>query len=224
MAKLSLPRRQAFQLRGSISAPPKGGTCVALETVTSTGQFRRQICRLLAIGQLAACGTGTESEPVSSRQVGDLIASPPRLCAGAALAASFVATGVNRAPTTTPVAFRPYYPSDGRNKHMVTFEKAMIAVNLGGLLLTGVDVGIAAKAVIIPDAVADSLSATYWDYNGPMRNALKDQSRAARNGLLLVVAGTVLQAIAIVAPFFARFPLRRSKVCTDAFLNERIAR
>jgi hypothetical protein len=86
---------------------------------------------------------------------------------------------------------------------MNTFDKAMIALNLGGLLLTGIGAAIAAKAVIIADAQAATLSGTYWDGNKALEDSLKRQSRSARNGLLLVVAGTVLQAAAIVGPFVA---------------------
>ncbi len=76
------------------------------------------------------------------------------------------------------------------------------ALNLAGLLLTAGGAFVAAHAVIITDKQAELLSGTYFDGNEAMRDALMKQSRSARNGLMCVVAGTVLQAAALVIPIF----------------------
>jgi hypothetical protein len=85
---------------------------------------------------------------------------------------------------------------------MTTFEKSMIALNLGGLLLTAIGAGVAAKSVIITREQAETTSGTYWGGNNAFRDALLSQSRAAKNGLLCVVFGSLLQAVSIVGPLF----------------------
>jgi hypothetical protein len=77
-------------------------------------------------------------------------------------------------------------------------------LNLFGLLLTGcVGAFVAARAVIISDEQAKLLSGTYYGGNNALREALLAQSRSARNGLLCVVLGTVLQAVALIYPIVA---------------------
>jgi hypothetical protein len=73
------------------------------------------------------------------------------------------------------------------------------SLNFLGLLLIGFGAYITARAVIISDEQAELLSGTYYDGNNSLRDALKAQSRSARNGLLCVVCGTVLQMLALLA-------------------------
>lgn len=77
-------------------------------------------------------------------------------------------------------------------------------LSLVGLLFTGVGAFVAARAVIISDEQAKLLSGTYYNGNNALRDALKSQSRSARKGLLCVVAGTALQAAALLYPLLAR--------------------
>jgi|SoiMethySBSTD1v2_1073268.scaffolds.fasta_scaffold245278_3 hypothetical protein len=77
-------------------------------------------------------------------------------------------------------------------------------LNLIGLALTGVGAWLAAWNVIIKPEQAKLLSGTYWDENKALYEALLAQSRGARTGLLFVVAGTALQAVALILPVFLR--------------------
>lgn len=66
------------------------------------------------------------------------------------------------------------------------------------MALTAVGAAWAAKAVIIKDTTAEALGGTYWGGNNLLKTALKKQSRAAGFGLLLVMAGTLLQAASVI--------------------------
>jgi hypothetical protein len=48
---------------------------------------------------------------------------------------------------------------------------------------------------IISDADATATAGTYWGSNPHLKRSLLAQSRAARNGLLAIVLGTILQII-----------------------------
>jgi hypothetical protein len=73
-------------------------------------------------------------------------------------------------------------------------------LNFIGLVLTGVGAGLAAWNVMLKPEQAKALSGTYWDDNKALYDALLAQSRGARNGLWFVVAGTAVQAAALVLP------------------------
>jgi hypothetical protein len=73
-------------------------------------------------------------------------------------------------------------------------------LSLLGLLLTGYGAFVASRAVIISDEQAKILSDAYFGDNNALRDALKAQSRSARNGILRVVFGTALQVIGLKFP------------------------
>jgi hypothetical protein len=65
---------------------------------------------------------------------------------------------------------------------------------------------IAARAVIISESQANSLSGTRWNGNSDLKAALLAQSRAARNGLWCIVAGTAFQLAALIYAFLQSYP------------------
>ena len=69
---------------------------------------------------------------------------------------------------------------------------------LFGLLVTAIGSGWAASAVIIDKKTATELAATKWDLNEELRRSLIEQSRAARNGLMVVVIGSALQFAGVI--------------------------
>jgi hypothetical protein len=81
-------------------------------------------------------------------------------------------------------------------------RQAAVWISLFGLLLTGVGAFVAARAVIISERQATDLATTKWDINAELRNSLLDQSKSARNGLALVVVGTVFQVIGTALPLW----------------------
>lgn len=83
---------------------------------------------------------------------------------------------------------------------MPVFDTVIVILNLGGLLLAALGALVAARAVIISDQQANAISGTYWDDNAALKEALLAQSRSARNGLVMVMLGALLQAAAIAAP------------------------
>jgi hypothetical protein len=72
------------------------------------------------------------------------------------------------------------------------------ALNLIGLLLTGTAAFIASRAVIISEKHSRMLSRTSWNGKDALQDALLAQSRAARNGLWCIVAGTAFQIFALI--------------------------
>ena len=62
-----------------------------------------------------------------------------------------------------------------------------------GLLVTFAGACWAAQAVIIDEKTARELATPKWDMNEDLRQALLKQSRAARNGLILVGIGSAIQ-------------------------------
>lgn len=72
-------------------------------------------------------------------------------------------------------------------------------LNLSGMALTALGAAWAAAAVIITDKKAEAVAGTYWNYNPLLKASLKRQSRAAAFGLLLVMAGTLLQAASVLS-------------------------
>jgi hypothetical protein len=81
-------------------------------------------------------------------------------------------------------------------------RQAAIWISLFGLLLTGIGAFVASRAVIIGEKQAADLATTKWDMNVNLKNSLLGQSKSARNGLALVVAGTVFQAIGTALPLW----------------------
>jgi hypothetical protein len=81
-------------------------------------------------------------------------------------------------------------------------RQAAIWISLFGLLLTGAGAFVAARAVIISEKQATDLASTKWGMNVELRNSLLDQSKSARNGLALVVVGTVFQVIGTALPLW----------------------
>ena len=67
-----------------------------------------------------------------------------------------------------------------------------------GLVLAAVGAYVASDAVVLTEEQATEIARTNWDSNPALRRALLDQSRTARNGLRLVMAGAFLQAIGTV--------------------------
>jgi hypothetical protein len=57
--------------------------------------------------------------------------------------------------------------------------------------------GFAASAVILDENTITALASTKWNMNEELKQALLDQSRAARNGLVLVAVGSFLQVIGV---------------------------
>lgn len=90
------------------------------------------------------------------------------------------------------IAIRPAGPE--------VFETGL---NLVGLLLTMIGAIIAARAVIISESQAKSLSSTRWNGNSDLRTALLVQSRAAQRGLWCIVAGTAFQVVALIYAFLS---------------------
>lgn len=68
-----------------------------------------------------------------------------------------------------------------------------ITLTLVGLAATALGAWIAARAVIITEQRAAKLAETHWDKSRPLEAAFIAQSEAARNGLYLVMVGTILQ-------------------------------
>ncbi|HVA15164.1 MAG TPA: hypothetical protein VNF99_18090 [Stellaceae bacterium] len=61
----------------------------------------------------------------------------------------------------------------------------------------------AATGVIMSEKTATELASTKWDMNEELRDALRSQSRKARDGLVLVAIGSVLQIAGVVWQAFA---------------------
>jgi hypothetical protein len=72
------------------------------------------------------------------------------------------------------------------------------ALNILGLLFTGIGASIASRAVIISEKQANLLSGPHLYGNKELRDALVRQSRSAQKGLLCVVVGAGLQLAALV--------------------------
>jgi hypothetical protein len=83
---------------------------------------------------------------------------------------------------------------------MTRFIDAASALLIVGLLVSLIGAAWAAKAVIIDENTAAQLSATKWNGNDALRQALLDQSRAARDGLILIGLGSVIQIAGVVWP------------------------
>ena len=66
-----------------------------------------------------------------------------------------------------------------------------LLVSLGGALWT-------ASAVIIDERTAHELASTKWDENAGLEGALLDQSRATRDGLILIAFGSAIQIVGVV--------------------------
>lgn len=75
------------------------------------------------------------------------------------------------------------------------FDSALLLV---GLLLSLIGAGWAASAVVVDEKTASQLAATKWDRNTELMRALLDQSRAARNGLILVAFGSAIQIWGVI--------------------------
>jgi hypothetical protein len=82
--------------------------------------------------------------------------------------------------------------------------KGIAILMVAGLLLTALGAGIAAKGVIISYADATAIATTKWALSTELRDSLISQSRYAMWGLILVVLGTLLQAISAAVPLFDR--------------------
>jgi hypothetical protein len=67
-----------------------------------------------------------------------------------------------------------------------------------GLLVSLLGAGLTASAVVIDEKTAEQLAATAWDKNEALKQALLDQSRAARNGLILVAVGSAIQIVGVI--------------------------
>jgi hypothetical protein len=66
-----------------------------------------------------------------------------------------------------------------------------------GLVVSLVGAAWAAWAVVIDESTADKLSATMWGQNPELKKSLLKQSRAARNGLVLVAIGSIIQIVGV---------------------------
>jgi hypothetical protein len=71
-------------------------------------------------------------------------------------------------------------------------------LTLIGLILTVLGAAWTAKAVIIDDQTATALAGMYWEMNPVLKKALLDQSSAARDGLILIVLGSVFQVFGVL--------------------------
>jgi hypothetical protein len=80
------------------------------------------------------------------------------------------------------------------------WEAVSTILILLGLLLTAVGAGIAAKAVIISDEQATRLAGPNLGGNNALADSLKAQSRRAKNGLRMILGGTILQIMGTALP------------------------
>ena len=69
-----------------------------------------------------------------------------------------------------------------------------------GMCVTGIGAFVAARAVILTEAQAETLSGTYWNGNKALKRSLLAQSRAASEGLWAIVVGTALQVAGELYP------------------------
>ena len=67
-----------------------------------------------------------------------------------------------------------------------------------GLAVSLVGAGVTASSVVIDEKTADQLAAMKWGANSQLKQALLDQSHAARNGLILIAFGSALQMGGVV--------------------------
>lgn len=67
-----------------------------------------------------------------------------------------------------------------------------------GLLVTTVGAAWAAASGIMSKQIATELASTKWDMNEDLRRSLIRQSRDARNGLILVGIGSILQIVGVI--------------------------
>ena len=74
------------------------------------------------------------------------------------------------------------------------------ALLFAGLAIAAGGAWITARAVIIDEATADDLASQRWDTNPQLKNALLDQSRKAKSGLIFICIGTLLQMAGTVVP------------------------
>jgi hypothetical protein len=84
---------------------------------------------------------------------------------------------------------------------MWSLEKSAAVLVLVGLIFIGIGAFVTAQAVIITDDQAKQLGTTMWGSNPGLIESFKEQSRAARNGLYLIVGRTILQIIGTIIPF-----------------------
>jgi hypothetical protein len=68
-----------------------------------------------------------------------------------------------------------------------------ISLTVFGLILTVVGAGLTARGVVVSQATATELASTKWGMNEELRRSIIRQSRDARNGMVFVAVGAMLQ-------------------------------
>ena len=85
---------------------------------------------------------------------------------------------------------------------MSTAYTLATVVVLIGLLITGLGIALAARAVNIDEETAAAIAAIRLDRNRAIEATLIVQSRAARRGLWTIFVGTMLQALGTAVPLY----------------------
>jgi hypothetical protein len=88
----------------------------------------------------------------------------------------------------------------GEEQDMSTAYTVATVLELVGLVLTALGIGLVARAVSIDEETAAAMAAIRLDRDRALEASLIAQSRAARRGLWTILAGTVLQALGTAVP------------------------
>jgi hypothetical protein len=104
--------------------------------------------------------------------------------------------------TLFPREQRPRADYRGEERDMSTAYTLATVVVLIGLLMTGLGIGLAARAVNIDEETAAAIAAIRLDRNRDLEATLIVQSRAARRGLWTIFVGTMLQALGTAVPLY----------------------
>jgi uncharacterized membrane protein YczE len=88
----------------------------------------------------------------------------------------------------------------GEERDMSTAYTVATVLELVGLVLTALGIGLVAGAVSIDEETAAAIAAIRLDRDRALEASLLAQSRAARRGLWTILVGTVLQALGTAVP------------------------
>ena len=72
-------------------------------------------------------------------------------------------------------------------------------LTIGGLIAIASGAWVTARAVILDDKTAATLAGAYYGRNTALEGALIKQSAAAKRGLYMVFAGSLMQIVAVAA-------------------------
>jgi hypothetical protein len=82
---------------------------------------------------------------------------------------------------------------------MLTIKNVGVACSVLGLCIAALGALITARAVVISEERAQSLSETRWNGNSDLKASILSQSQSARRGLLLILTGTMFQIAGTLA-------------------------